>query len=310
MKNRKPAVDFDGAPLTLVDPLAGMYWFDAPAFSITNDTHLLGSRVNFLYLITTPEGHVLIDTDFGHGSEYFTLADIINLGYNPKDIRYILLSHKHCDHVGGARRLRDITGAKVAVHEWDAEAVENGIHPEILPDGSEWEVPGCPVDMKFTRDEVIKIGGKEIEVLHTPGHSAGNLTFVWKTGFEGDTYTAAVTGICSAASLHGLLEGQKEFPRGEAPSDFLSTLDRLETMDVELFLSVHSFSNRTWEKYEAFKNGVRPHPFVDPHGWKNWIQGMRKDISKLQRGIDIWNGKGWHSEFVYPRGILEPEVKY
>jgi metallo-beta-lactamase class B len=304
---RKPAAGYDGQPLCLTNPDDGLYWFDAPAFSICRDIHLLGCRDDSIHLITTDEGYVLIDTDFGNGSEYFVLSDIIGLGFDPKKIRYILLSHRHPDHAGGAKRLREITGAQVLAHEWEADIIESG-YVHIMPtDGSEWPVPGCPVDRRLNDGEVIRIGDKEIRILHTPGHTAGCLSFVWETEIDGKPTTAGLSGICGEASLYGLLEGQTEFIKGEAPRDFKDSLDKLAEIEVDLFLACHPSDNRAWEKYELLKRATRPNPFVDPDGWKEFFSEMKLKIEKLEQGIDIYDGKGWFGVKRFPHGIFGPQ---
>jgi metallo-beta-lactamase class B len=305
--NRKLAVGFDGRPLALTDPLVGLYWFDSPAFSITADTHHLGSRQNSCVLITTPKGHILIETDFGNGSEYFLLADIINLGFNPKDIRYIILTHNHPDHVGGARRLREITGAKVMAHAEEADGIEEGEHPHIMEtDGSAWDIPGCPVDIRLEGSEELKIGSKTINIIHTPGHTPGCITLAWDTEFDGHSYKAAISGICAVASLAAILDGKRDFPPGETPREFKESLKTLESLAVDIFLAVHQFCNDTWAKHRRLAKGEKPNPFIDPDGWKNWIRTMHDDIERMEKGIDIWKGKGWVSGIDFPVGILDP----
>lgn len=308
MKNQRLAVGYSGEPLSLVDPFVGLYWFDAPAFSITPDTHYVGSRQNSVYLITTPQGHALIETDFGGGSEYFLLSKVVDLGFNPKEIKYILITHKHPDHIGGARRLRDITGARVCAHEKDVPSIEQGEHPHAMEtDGSPWEIYGCPVDIVLRGGEEIQIGNKAIRVMHSPGHTSGCLTFTWNTVFDGTEYRAAVSGICGVASFAGLLKGKKDFTVGERPLDFLKSMELLSELKVDFFLGVHQFCNRNWEKHQLLRAGNDPNPFIDSRGWQEWISSMQSNVEKLERGIDIWKGKGWMSEVNIPEGMLDPD---
>jgi metallo-beta-lactamase class B len=304
---RKYMISAGGEPLCLTNPDDGLYWFDAPAFSISEDIHLLGCRDDAIHLITTEEGHVLVDTDFGNGSEYFALADIIHLGFDPKQIKYILLTHRHPDHVGGARLLREITGAEVLAHEAEADIIESG-YVHIMPtDGSEWPVPGCPVDRRLADGDVLEIGDKVIQVLHTPGHTAGCLTFTWETRVGGRSVTAGLSGICGEASLYGILEGQTEFAPGESPKDFKESLDKLAEEDIGLFLACHPTDNRAWDKYERLKNGETPNPFLDSDGWKRFFTEMKDKVEKLERGIDIYKGKGWFGVKEFPHGLLGPQ---
>lgn len=307
MGKRKPAVGYGGEPLCLTNPDDGLYWFDAPAFSIAGDIHLLGSRDDSIHLITTEAGHVLIDTDFGNGSEYFALADIINLGFDPTDIAYILLTHRHPDHVGGARRLREITGAQVLAHEWDADIIESGYVHVMPTDGSEWPIPGCPVDRRLNDGDVLRIGNKEIQVIHTPGHTAGCLTFLWDTYIAGQVCKTGLSGICGEASLYGLLEGRADFPRGESSKEFKASLDRLIGIEVDLFLACHPTDNRAWEKYESLKNGTGPNPFIDKGGWCSFLTEMKHKVELLERGVDIYDGKGWFGVKEFPHGIFGPQ---
>jgi metallo-beta-lactamase class B len=307
MGRRKYMTGYNGEPLCLTNPDDGLYWFDAPVFSISADIHLLGCRDDSIHLITTEEGHVLVDTDFGNGSEYFALADIIHLGFDPKRIKYILLSHRHPDHVGGARRIREITGAEVLAHEWEADIIESG-YVHIMPtDGSQWPIPGCPVDRRLVDGDVLEIGGKKIQVIHTPGHTAGCLTFVWETEVDGQAIKAGLSGICGEASLYGILEGQTEFAKGESPKDFKESLDRLAEIGIDLFLACHPTDNRAWDKYERLKKGEEPNPFIDSEGWKHFFTEMKSKVEMLECGVDIYDGKGWFGVKEFPYGIFGPQ---
>jgi len=307
MTMKPECVGYDGKPLHLTNPDDGLYWFDAPAFSITRDTHRIGCRDENIYLITTSEGHIMIDTGFGNGSEYFTLCNIIDLGFNPKDIKYIILTHKHPDHIGGAKRLKELTGAKIIAHKTDAYSIESGyIH--ILPnDGSEWPIYGCEIDHRLTDDYVLEVGDKRISILHTPGHTAGCLSILWNIEIEGKEYCAGLTGICGEATLYDLINGKREFPAGESPSDYHKSIDKLLTQQVNVFLASHSCDNNGWGKYEELKKGKKPNPFIDPKGWENFLKSLDEKISLMENGIDVYEGKGWFGVKKFEQGFFGPQ---
>lgn len=155
-----------------------------------------------VYLLCGGSELALIDAGAGPG-ETEILENVRSLGYEPEGIRHVFLTHAHADHAGGAASLAAKLGAKVYLSEAERGALEtadedalglsiarrNGFYPR------DYQLHPCKVDVALRGDEKLRCGDLEINVIPTPGHSAGGVCFLVETGegralFAGDTVFA------------------------------------------------------------------------------------------------------------------------
>jgi metallo-beta-lactamase class B len=157
-------------------------WSDAaPPAHIYGNVYMVGTCGIVSLLITTPQGHFLID---GATAEAATgIADNIRkLGYNPKDVRYLLASHEHIDHAGGLAQLKRITGAKFVTRVEAKNAMESGqpgrTDPQLgLLPGFE----GLKADMILRDGDTLRLGNQMLTMIATPGHTPGGTSWTWKS---------------------------------------------------------------------------------------------------------------------------------
>jgi glyoxylase-like metal-dependent hydrolase (beta-lactamase superfamily II) len=165
---------------------------------ITTDVFLVGQDhvSNLTYMIDCgPAGVAIIDPTYESEFER-TLANVEKCGRNPKEIHWVLNTHCHVDHAMADRRFREF-GAKIAVHEADAAAIEKGTRVTayyLIKDdtGREAPFPPCPIDLRLSDGEELRLGNKVLEVIHTPGHTPGSACFLLRSDgknvlFSGDT---------------------------------------------------------------------------------------------------------------------------
>lgn len=170
-------------------------------YEIVKDIYIVGGpnitddRDSCIYIINLGE-LVMIDCGEGHSVNKI-INNIKMLGLNPQNIKSIILTHCHIDHIGGAPELRLRFGSKIYIHELDAIALENG--DQVLT-ASNWygtDFPATKVDKKFTKEkETLIIGDQEIVCLHTPGHTPGSISIYLDRGGK---------RILFAQDLHGPL---------------------------------------------------------------------------------------------------------
>lgn len=157
--------------------------------------HTVRSRIANVHLVQDDAGLIVVDTGFASAPRQ-VLARIKQLGFQPQDVRLILLTHVHMDHAGGAAELRRLTGAPVAVHAADDAKARAGRHP--LPSGrgrlgATLEKLSNEVGFEFTYepfvpdlwlDEGQRLNDFSVKgsIVHTPGHTLGSLTLVLEDG--------------------------------------------------------------------------------------------------------------------------------
>jgi glyoxylase-like metal-dependent hydrolase (beta-lactamase superfamily II) len=200
-------------------------------FEIIKDIFIVGGpdltdgRDGCVYLLNLRE-LILIDTGAGWSVDKI-IKNIEKLGFDPKNLTKILLTHCHIDHIGGVPELKKRFGPKIYIHILDAPPLEKG--DQILTAASWYQTtfPPTPVDVKFNSpEEVLRIGGEKIICLHTPGHTPGSICiYLDKDGKR----------VLFAQDLHGpLLE---EF--GSNLGDWDRSTKKLLELDADILCEGH-----------------------------------------------------------------------
>jgi glyoxylase-like metal-dependent hydrolase (beta-lactamase superfamily II) len=176
------------------------------------------------YLIDAPEGLALIDTGFPKGSEKI-FAAMRQLGRAPGDLRHIILTHAHFDHIGSLAAIARETGARTYMHQLDAPIAERGAGfrplkqpaPGLLPSllfkvfaRRNPTVEPCRIDQTITDGEVLPIAGG-LKVIHVPGHCAGQIALLWASQrvlFTGDACTN-IFGLGPPIGYEDQAEGER-----------------------------------------------------------------------------------------------------
>lgn len=176
-------------------------WSDpAPPAKIHGNTYYVGTCGITALLVTTPDGLVLIDGATEEAAPDI-LANIRALGFEPADVRYLLASHEHLDHVGGLKALQDATGASVLARKEAVATLTSG-EPEAI-DPQRGAIPpfrGVTVARTLKDGETLPVGGIGLTIHATPGHTPGSTSWTWKSCEAGDCRTIAYVDSLSAVS--------------------------------------------------------------------------------------------------------------
>lgn len=251
----------------------------APAFAITDSLYYVGNRNVSCHIIRSTSGVVLIDTAFSQ-TTYLLTESIRSVGVDPTEIKMILHTHGHVDHCGATRRLKELTGATIAMGEQDVETVERGTAltcAEYLYGINYFET--FRVDRPLKHKDSIDLGDTVIQCHHTPGHTQGVMTFIFDIQEDGERLTAGLFGGPGLWTLESEHRDKQGYPRGRR--DFSETLKYLRSLDVDIWLGAHPDQNGTFDKFECLRRGERPNPFIDPVGWKHFLAKIESDFQKL-----------------------------
>lgn len=235
-----------------------------PAHRVAGNTYYVGSHELASYLITTPEGHILINSSFEETVPLIRGA-VESLGYKMKDIKYLLASHAHSDHVAGHAKMRELTGAKVLVMEGDDEVIKNGGKGQYLYVDSRW--PECPVDRVLKDQDEVKLGRVTLTARHTPGHTRGCTTWTWKEEVDGKPLAVVVIGSPNVNPGFRLV-GNTDYPK--IADDYARTFELLKSLPCDIFLGAHGNYYDLHAKHERLGKGA-VNPFVDPPGYKAYV---------------------------------------
>lgn len=161
-------------------------WY-APPFKIFDNLYWLGTRQHSSWALTTSEGIIIIDTNFAWATQPAIIDGLVTLGLDPNDIEYVIISHAHGDHDQGAAELQRRFGAQVVMGagDWDATLARPATATGGVP------TPGIRVEAEGYK---LTLGDVTVDIVSTPGHSPGTLSYVFPVRHEGETVMVAYSG--------------------------------------------------------------------------------------------------------------------
>jgi metallo-beta-lactamase class B len=236
-----------------------------PPFHVIGNIYYVGSNAIAQFLVTTPDGHILIDSGF-EASVPRLRANIESLGFRFADVKFLLTSHAHIDHVQAHALVRRATGATVVASAEDGRVVASGGKGEPVFDGVYAWTP-CAVDRTVADGDTITLGGTTLVAHLTPGHTMGATT--WTMRIVADGRPLDVVFFPSANVNPGVrLVGNARYPNIAA--DFERSFATWRALPCDVFLGVHgSFFDLDAKRARMSARG--PNPFIDPDGYRKFI---------------------------------------
>lgn len=235
-------------------------WVDPfPPHKVMDNVYYVGTAELASFLITTPEGHILVNSNYEAGVPVIQ-AGVEALGFDFSDIRILISGHAHPDHVEGDALVKELTGAEVVVGRDELEYVVTYKHPFGRKQ---------PVDIVIEDGETVSLGGTTLTAHLHPGHTRGCLSWSMDLEENGRTYYALIE--CSLNGRFLQYVGNTEYP--EIAEDMRTTYAKARALPVEVPLSSHGQFYGMHAKYDALQN-MQPgdaNPFIDPEGWKQHV---------------------------------------
>jgi metallo-beta-lactamase class B len=226
------------------------------------------------WLITTSDGAVLIDTlhdPFGD----LLIANIRKVGVDPASIKYVLMTHGHFDHVGGAYKVKSLTNARFAMTEkgW-AEAMTSAQASQGTP--RRWTM--IAKDLVVKDGDVITVGDTTFGVYETPGHTFGTASYSFHVRDGADSYHAFTVGGLGLNAI----QSSQQVEAYIASVTRIAELVRQPTDPITVHLTTHPSSNGLTEAAQRLKSRRpgEPHPLVDPAGFTSQLEMLRRDAQE------------------------------
>lgn len=248
------------------DSLIHPWQYAVAPFAIADHVYFVGNRWVGSYLLNSGEGLILIDCGMPQ-TLYLLLDGIRALGFDPRDIRLILISHAHYDHAGAAEALRQYTGAKLYLGREDMPFIGR---PELLL-AEPCCCPDFAVDAHYDEAAPIRLGRFVIDTLHTPGHTPGAYSFFFDDTADGAPVRCGMHGGLGFATMTNRFLDAAGLPRS-LRADFAAGLIRLRELPVTLAIGSHPSAVRMLERWQARVPGKNP--FVDATTWR-WLMEDR-----------------------------------
>ena len=236
------------------------------------------------YLLETSDGLVLIDTAFPKTFDLL-LEHIRKIGKDPHDIRHILHTHGHYDHIGATRALVELSGAKTYIGAGDEDAVTGKKNLTYAAElGEEYREIFEP-DVILHDGDVLKFGDTEIKVVATPGHTAGTLSFFFPLNVNGKPYRAGMFGGAGHNTLTREYLNRYSLPIS-LRTDYLKSIDKIAKEKVEFHIGNHLSDNDFHEKAKRMQAGAEENLFLTENTYYSFLE--RKRQQAVERFASGW----------------------
>lgn len=245
-----------------------------PPFRIAGNLYYVGSKGLASYLVTTPKGHILINSDL-EASVPLLKDSIAKLGFKIADVKVLLISHAHWDHAAGSAAIKKLSGARYMVMEGDVPVVESGGKADFqYSSKAEWLYPPTKVDRVLRDGDEVKLGGTTLVARLTAGHTRGCTTWTMKVKEDGKTYDAVIIGSPNVNPGYKLV-GNEAYPK--IAEDYERGFRVLGALRCDVFLGAHGAYYALEDKHARVKPGA-PNPFIDPEGCKQFVEQKEREF--------------------------------
>ncbi len=244
-----------------------------PPHRIAGNLHYVGSKDLASYLITTPEGHILINSSLEE-SVPLIRASIEKLGFKFSDVKLLLISHAHSDHCAGSAEILRQTKARYFVMEEDAAAVESGGAKKARLGKADYtQFPPAKVDRRLKDGDEVKLGGSTLFARLTPGHTRGCTTWTMQIAEGAKKLNAVIIGSPNVNPGY-VLVNNKEYPA--IATDYERCFRLLKSLPVDLFLGAHGGYYDMTRKHTQLLDAGDLNPFIDPQGYQRYVEDREK----------------------------------
>jgi len=253
-------------------------------FRIAGNLYYVGSKGLANYLITTPQGHILINSDL-EANVPLIRASVEKLGFKFNDIKILLISHAHWDHNAASATIIKATGAKYMVMDADVPVVESGGKTDFQYGNTPGNLyPPTKVDRVLHDGDEVKLGDAVLTAHLTPGHTKGCTTWTMKVSEDGKGYNAVIVGSPNVNPGYKLVNNS-QYPT--IADDYQRMFTVLKSLPCDLFLGAHGGYFDMEAKYARMTKGGS-NPFVDPAGYKKFVSDkeleFRTELAKQKAG--------------------------
>jgi metallo-beta-lactamase class B len=253
-------------------------WYADPA-KVFDDFYFVGGKIHSAWALTTSEGLILIDTIYPYNSEELIIGGLKKLGLDPATIKYIIITHGHGDHIGGAEMLQKQYGAKVVMGGPDWDAVEK--YP------NRFKTMAPKRDIVATDGMKITLGGKAVTLWLTPGHTPGTISFTTTVQDRGKpVHLVSSAGVATSFINNTPDPGIKNF------QIYLDSQKKIAAKATEtnatVLISNHSEFDDAVDKNRMLAGrGNGPHPYeVGAEGVQNFFKVVQDCARAAQIGLE------------------------
>lgn len=248
-------------------------------FRIAGNLYYVGSYDLASYLITTPKGHILINTGIATSADMIS-KNIAALGFKVKDVKILLTNQAHFDHMGGMAAIQKISGAQMMADEGDVAVIQDGGNSDYIMGGKGSMFQPVKVDRVLHNNDKIILGGMELTILHHPGHTKGSCSYLFTVKDEKRSYKVLIANMPKALDevVPSGMPGYKNVGK-----DFEYTYDAMPKLQFDIWFAAHSGQ---FDLHTKHKPGAKYDPlvFADRKGYDETIAELHKEyLGKIKK---------------------------
>jgi metallo-beta-lactamase class B len=251
-----------------------------PPHRMIGNIYYVGSRGLASYLITTPAGDILINSNL-KTSVPLIRESIEKLGFHFSDVKILLISHAHFDHDGSSAEIRKLTGAKYMVMDGDVGVVESGGKTDFqYGHDASLAYPPAKVDRMLHDGDQVTLGDTVLTAHKTAGHTKGCTTWSLKVTEAGHTYSVVIVGSPNVNPGYKLVNNSR-YP--EIADDYARGFRVLKSLPCDVFLGAHGSYYDMEAKYARLNSGG-VNPYIDPKGYQDYVSDREQAfLSELKK---------------------------
>jgi metallo-beta-lactamase class B len=244
-------------------------------FKVISDVYYVGTNDIGVYLIVTPEGSILLDGGYAETSPQVR-ANIAKLGFKLDDVKLLLTSQAHCDHVGDMVELKRLTHAKLEASTADAKLMADGgkddfgFYDRLM-------YPPVQADKILSDGDKVELGGVTLTVHLTPGHTKGCTTWTMTVAEDEKPYN--VVFLCGVTVPGYKLVDNPGYPNIVA--DYERSFAVLKSLPCDVFLGAHGVYYGLQDKLTRWHADPRSNPFIDPAGYRKYLDDAQQSFEDL-----------------------------
>ena len=250
-----------------------------PPFRIFGNLYFVGTEPASTHIVDTGDGLIMFDSGYQH-SLYLVIDGMHRLDLDPHDLKYIIHTHGHIDHLGATRALVELTGAKTVLGRADRDYANGKLDLTYARElGMEYNEVFEP-DILWEDGDCLTLGNTTVTCMATPGHTPGALSFFFPVTDGMKTYRAGLHGGMGINTMsRKFLE--KYGLSFQCREDFKAAMDRIAKEHVDIFLGNHMQHNHTPERYKLVVAGDQE-AFVHPEEWAEYAQWAKQNLIQME----------------------------
>ena len=244
-------------------------------FRIAGNLYYVGTYDLASYLIVTNKGNILINTGLA-GSLSQIKNNIKTLGFKFSDIKILLTTQAHYDHMGAMAAIKKMTGAKLMVDEKEADVLRTGGNSDYALGGKGSTYQPVIPDRLLHNNDSIKLGNTSLQILHHPGHTRGSCSFIFTVKDEHRSYRVLIANLPTIVTDKSF-KSLKAYP--QVASDYAYTLNAMKNISFDLWLASHASQFDLHKKHKP-GDAYDPEAFRDQAGYDEALSELQKDYDE------------------------------